>query len=267
MSSGEIIDQVTWSQKHTDFTIVTASGKELKCHKFILAENSPVFDAMLEKDCTETTTDKMDLKHIEEETLIKFVQYLYAQSTDEAATKGHASAGLSEYVYHRRFPKEDLTLDLLSIGHMYDVKDLEMDCASYLKANISDDNVMEIWIEAERCKNAVLCQSAIKHLVDRPKENPLGNVPGFTEAFKSNEKPIVNLLSAMSEKIIELHQKEDEIEKLKSELDRKSQSKQLKGRCKSCKRENGSCHSPTCYTHHPLTIVNIPTIPSWVEFV
>jgi len=230
MSSKELIGQVTWSQKHTDFTIVTASGNELKCHKFILAENSPFFDAMLQKDCMETKINQMDLKHVEEETLIKFIQYLYAHPTDEAVNQDHSAApvGSSEYVYHRRFPKEDLTLDLLSIGHMYEVKDLEMDCANYLKENISDNNVMEVWMEAERCKNRILCEKAVKHLVDRPKEKPMGNVPGFSEAFKSHEKPLVDLLAAMSDEMLNRHKKEDscqaEIEKLKSEL-RISESK------------------------------------------
>ena len=36
-----------WTQKLPDFTLVAKSGEELKCHKIILAMNSPFFKTML----------------------------------------------------------------------------------------------------------------------------------------------------------------------------------------------------------------------------
>ena len=84
--------------------------------------------------------------------------------------------------YHRQYPK-NLILDLMSIAHMYEVKDLEMDCTEYLMKNIDDDKVMEIWMEAVKFNITALCEAAIKRLVVRPKGNPLREVPGFTETF------------------------------------------------------------------------------------
>ena len=87
----------------------------------------------------------------------RFLQYLYAPPLP------------SEYKYRRFFKEEDLTLDLLKIGHFYQVEDLEVDCTEYLKENICDEIVMDVWMEAERSCNAGLCAKAIQHLVDRPK--------------------------------------------------------------------------------------------------
>merc|ERR1719450_2071087 len=39
---------------------------------------------MLDKDMEETKNNKVELKHFEDETVIKFVQYLYAHTTEGA---------------------------------------------------------------------------------------------------------------------------------------------------------------------------------------
>merc|ERR1712029_497930 len=93
------------------------------------------------------------------------------------------------------------------------------------KENINDNNIMEVWMEAERCEDKILCETAIKHLVERPKEKPMKDVPGFVEAFKSGDKPLVELMAALSDKILGIQNKQEEfevkMEGLKSELNRK----------------------------------------------
>ena len=58
-SIGEI--KATWSQKFTDFVITLGSGQELNCHKFVLAENSSVFDEMLSGQFREAKTNSMKI--------------------------------------------------------------------------------------------------------------------------------------------------------------------------------------------------------------
>ena len=65
-----------------------------------------------------------------------------------------------------------------------------MDCAEVLMKNIDDGKVMEIWMEAVKFNNAVLCETAIKGLVVRPKGKPLREVPAFTETFESTDGPL-----------------------------------------------------------------------------
>ena len=64
--------QVTWSQKVTDFTFLLESGEELRCHKYVLVENSPVFDAMLTNAYEEAQKSQMSIGHFDKDTVIRF---------------------------------------------------------------------------------------------------------------------------------------------------------------------------------------------------
>merc|ERR1719383_1448116 len=66
---------------------------------------------------------------------------------------------------------------------MYDVQTLHSKCAAYLKKNICDDNVVDIWIEADRCQDSDLMECALKYLANKSGE--IANVPGMEEAFQS----------------------------------------------------------------------------------
>merc|ERR1712029_381826 len=45
-----------------------------------------------------------------------------------------------------------------------------------------------------------LCSTAIEHLVERPNGKTLKDVPGFTDAFANDDKPILDLLAVFAEK-------------------------------------------------------------------
>merc|ERR1719474_1347280 len=91
-------------------------------------------------------------------------------------------------------------MELLSMAHMYHVRDLEMDCIQRVKETISDDNVMDVWMEGERCKMETLCSIAIEHLVERTSGKTLHDVPGFDEVFQDHDKPLKDLLNKLTEK-------------------------------------------------------------------
>merc|ERR1712029_581264 len=121
--------------------------------------------------------------------------------------------------------------DLLRIGHMYQVDDLQRDCTEYLKGNISenqkalelleaactldnpdleeasvkflqdkitDGNVMSFWKVAARCGNEIIYSKAIQHLLERPESKVIKDVPGFIDEFQSQEK-MMDLLEASVE--------------------------------------------------------------------
>merc|ERR1719309_842392 len=96
-----------------------------------------------------------------------------------------------------------------------------MDCAQHLKETISDDNVMDIWMEAEKCKNEDLCARAIDHLVERPRGKTLQEVSGFNKAFQDHDKPLKDLLKKLTEKnshcLEEIFKLKEEISVLKKE--------------------------------------------------
>jgi len=194
--------RVTWSQILTDFTVVLKSGKELKCHKFVLASNSEYFRAMLTNDMEDSKTDRVKMDGISEETVVSFLEYLYSESLKSEKTLAlvRNSVAPNKYIYKRSFDEEKLTLELLSMAHFYRVEDMEMDCTEHLKETICDGNVMDIWMEADRCDIKELREMAIEHLVNRPSGQSLQDVHGFNDAFQDHDRPLKDLLRKLIEK-------------------------------------------------------------------
>lgn len=199
--------RATWSQEFTDFALVVKSelscGEEweLKCHKHVLAENSPVFKAMLKTDYAETKTSQMWIEDFKEETVILFLKYIYTPVRDVDAVKlMRAALGPKKYIFTRKFDTEKISLDLLKMSHKYEVEDLQMDCAEYLGENLSDDNVVETWLEAKKMDIENLYYKALRHLIyKRPRDSgSFLNVPGFPEIFNSLEKSMQDFLRALS---------------------------------------------------------------------
>ena len=54
-----------WIQKCPNFTLVTGSGEELKCHKSFLAMHSPVFETMINSEFKEAKSDTADIKYFD----------------------------------------------------------------------------------------------------------------------------------------------------------------------------------------------------------
>ena len=217
-SKAEPSPKVTWDQRFADFTIVLQSGNRVKVHKWVLAKNSEVFDNVLTTDMEETKKNKLSLEHFNDETVISFIEYLYADCIKDPDLIGKIRAGVGpdEYIYKRSFACEKLTFDLLRIGHMYQVEELKTDCTDYLKKNIRDDNVIDVLQGADTLENEGLASMAIQHLADRPKGKTLRDVPGFNKALQSNGKPLRDLLLFLSDKNSEM---KEEILNLKEEND------------------------------------------------
>jgi len=193
--------------EHTDFTLMVkskASGKvlELKCHKHILADNSPVLKAKLRTDFAETEKNQMKISDFEKDTVISFLKYLYAPVRDaEAIRLMRVTLGQKKYIFTRKFETEELTLDLLKMSHIYEVEDLQMDCAEYLGENLCDDNVVDVWMAAERMKIENLSDQALRHLIShRPIGTGLLDVPGFATIFNTLNVPIQHFVSLLATK-------------------------------------------------------------------
>ena len=72
--------------KHTktDFVIVSQTGMEIPCHKFVLAEMSTVFNAMFEmKDSKEVSNGKIEIPDVSDKALIDLVNFMYMPDEDE----------------------------------------------------------------------------------------------------------------------------------------------------------------------------------------
>ena len=62
--------KVNWSHRFTDSFVTLKSGEELKVHKHVLADNSPVFEAMLSQDSEEAGNNKFSIPNIEDEIVV-----------------------------------------------------------------------------------------------------------------------------------------------------------------------------------------------------
>ena len=157
----------------SDFILVLKDGRELPCHKFALAKASRVFRVMLRLDCEETLTCKMKVTEFEPDTAESFLDFIYADLQ-------HIP---DQDVFKKKFDEKRLTLDLLRMSHMYEVTILQEKCIEYLKKNIVDTNVVEVWSAAETTGSVRLKDAALHYLGKKGKE--MLDVPRMKEAYHS----------------------------------------------------------------------------------
>ena len=50
-----------------------------------------------------------------------------------------------EFVPQRRFNEKKFTPELLKMAHIYQMSDLQSDCADYLEQTVSKENAVEAW--------------------------------------------------------------------------------------------------------------------------
>ena len=146
--------------KHTktDFVIVSQTGKEIPCHKFVLAARSTVFNAMFEtEDSIEVSNGCIEIPDASEKALKAMVEFMY--------TKGYPE---NIYDVPRMDDKGDqegnivdceILQELLVLSNKYDLKGLsEILLPSFIK-RIDSDNCIEAYAfgimhEYEKVKTA-----------------------------------------------------------------------------------------------------------------
>ena len=72
--------------KHTktDFVIVSQTGMEIPCHKFVLAEMSTVFNAMFEmEESREVTNGRIEIRDVSDKALTDMVNFIYTPDENE----------------------------------------------------------------------------------------------------------------------------------------------------------------------------------------
>ena len=160
----------TWNTKWADFSLITETGEEFKCHKVVLAKESKFFEAMLLSDCKETKTNKMKVKDFSLETVTTFLEYIYA--------------GLkwNSYFYTKQFDKAKITLELMRFCHTYKVEGLSGECSNQLGKNIDEDNVVSIWMEAEKFEATNLKDYALQYIAKLGQD--IASLPGIEEAYR-----------------------------------------------------------------------------------
>ena len=120
---------MTWSQKYSDFYVESKDGLVFKCHKYVLDQNCPYFEALLSYDYKETKESWLKFRDFDGATVGAFLQYLYSHKYDNCAGQQ----------FNRKFSRDKLTSELLVMAHVCQVEDLEEDCIKHLSQNTKID--------------------------------------------------------------------------------------------------------------------------------
>ncbi|CAL8132375.1 unnamed protein product [Orchesella dallaii] len=122
--------EILLNQIQCDFKIITEDDQVLQCHKVFLASRSKVFAAMFSTSCEETTNNQVKLP-ISHAGADAFLKYLYYSDIEVAM----------------RSPT--LAMDLLELGHKYDIYSLEISMKRILLGNdnwwYSADNALRLF--------------------------------------------------------------------------------------------------------------------------
>ena len=135
----------TWPLE-LDFALESKDGVVLRCHKALLIKNSEYFVAMLRHKVRETTESKMVVPEYDGVTVASFLEWIYAAELGEDIVKKLKQvAEPGEFVSQRRFDEKKFTPELLKMAHIYQMSDLQSDCADYLEQTVSKENAVEAW--------------------------------------------------------------------------------------------------------------------------
>ncbi|ODM90556.1 Kelch-like protein 40a [Orchesella cincta] len=102
-----ILEQLLSKKLLSDCCILAAEGKEVPCHRNILAVNSDVIHAMLTSGMEESRNNKIPMTDISEEVVNILLAYLYC-----------CDINITEM-------KEDIAYDLLRTAHKYNIPSLQ----------------------------------------------------------------------------------------------------------------------------------------------
>merc|ERR1711990_1066718 len=102
----------------TDFSIILEEGNEIKVHKYILAQNSKVFETIFNQELEEIKNNQVIIDFFDQETVKHFVEYLYAGLVNDPETKEKNTVGVGPdmYIYKRCFDPKKLTFNLLRMA-------------------------------------------------------------------------------------------------------------------------------------------------------
>ena len=166
----------------TDFVIVSKTGKEIPCHKFVLAAMSPVFEAMFDmKDSIEVSNGKIEIPDASEKALETMVDFMYNHDEDEDEYEDddededededvNDDEDVDEDVNDDKDDDEDdnmgddeddICQELLVLANKYDLKALAKKHLPRFIKNINGDNCFDAYAfgylhEFKKVKNAAL---------------------------------------------------------------------------------------------------------------
>ena len=140
----EFMIQLWNSKKMCDITIICQSEK-FQCHKLIICARSDVFQTMFDEDSNskEAKNGVLEIVDFDPKTVEAFLKYIYTDEVDSS---------------------EDLDINLIYIAHKYNVSRLVSVCASILRRQINDENIVELLVAGYFLENHGLLEAAKNYI-------------------------------------------------------------------------------------------------------
>ncbi|GBN82764.1 Speckle-type POZ protein [Araneus ventricosus] len=129
--------------------------KTFPAHKAILSARSPVFKAMFTNDLKEKTTNHVDVKDFDDETVRRLLSYIYTNTVENLQWK--------------------TAFQLYVAADKYSVKSLKKKCAYLLEENLDLDNVCECLELADTHKDEYL-KNSVQDFVLRHDKDVIGSI-------------------------------------------------------------------------------------------
>ena len=121
----EINDGFKENLEYTDMTLVSSTGQEIQCHRFILAVRSPIFKRLF--------SSQNPLEPLRE---------VIDASTD-------ALRAMVKYLYTDSLENQDINEDLMTLADKYELTQMKELCLPYFVKKISADNCLKAYIYGE----------------------------------------------------------------------------------------------------------------------
>lgn len=119
----EMVSKLFKRRRFTDFVIV-CGDKEFPCHRAVVAESSPVFEAAVSGNMTEGQSGRIDIKDAEPDAVSAMLSFMYTGKLDDEHDLDH--------------------LKLLVLGDRYGIDKLVAACAPRLLEKLSPDTVASV---------------------------------------------------------------------------------------------------------------------------
>lgn len=116
------INPIQPKDQYGDVVLVIGENK-IFCHKFVLEMSSSFFEKMFKADMKESKTNEVVLKEVDLSTIVALLHFMYTHDVTD----------------------DNITLKLLAVADMYQVKELRKICCQKLSSDLDAKNVAEIW--------------------------------------------------------------------------------------------------------------------------
>jgi len=191
MAKYEIVPYEREKYEHLSDFVVKTDSKAIKCHKFKLSWNSEVFDKMFQcSDYNENQKGEIVIEDYDDDTVEDFVKFMYNGKLEDETR---------------------YTTELLSMAHKYQVEAMMNTCSNYIAANVTKENVAQVWLVSEACEIPTLIKAVHVFLADN--WNSKKECDGIVDVIKNHPEYMLELFSHV------IHKEAEESRKCRQQLE------------------------------------------------